>query len=49
MDQAAGRRLDRAQERAGVLVREAVTGAADAAAVVAAVNDDYRRLKGGTR
>jgi multiple sugar transport system substrate-binding protein len=37
------------QEHAGVLVREAVTGAADAAAVVAAVNDDYRRLKGGAR
>jgi multiple sugar transport system substrate-binding protein len=37
------------QERAGVLVREAVTGAADAAAVVAAINDDYRMLKGATR
>jgi len=37
------------QERAGVLVREAVTGAADAAAVVAAINDDYRMPKGGTR
>jgi hypothetical protein len=36
------------QGRAGVLVREAVTGAADAAAVVAAINDDYRMLKGGT-
>lgn len=35
------------QERAGVLVREAVTGAADAAAVVAAINGDYRMLKGG--
>ena len=35
------------QERAGVLVREAVTGAADAAVVVAAINGDYRMLKGG--
>jgi hypothetical protein len=36
------------QERAGVLVREAVTGAADAAAVVAAINSEYRSLKGGS-
>jgi len=35
------------QERAGNLVREAVTGAADAAAVVAAINSEYRVLKGG--
>jgi len=36
------------QERAGDLVREAVTGAADAAAVVAAINSGYRTLKGGS-
>jgi multiple sugar transport system substrate-binding protein len=36
------------QERAGDLVREAVTGAADAAAVVAAINSGYRILKGGS-
>jgi multiple sugar transport system substrate-binding protein len=37
------------QERAGNLVREAVTGAADAAAVVAAINSEYRVLKGGVQ
>jgi multiple sugar transport system substrate-binding protein len=37
------------QERSSELVREAVTGAADAAAVIAAINSDYRMLKGGTR
>ena len=47
MDQAADDGWIGLQERAGDMVREAVTGAADAAAVVAAINSEYRVLKGG--